>query len=77
MITIKVEIDNSCDMAKVNDGVGNGMGGNFWDFHNGCHGLYQFDKFNSVEEFAQVLKKYHESKGENVQILYSNFKYEY
>ena len=49
MITIKVERDKSCEMARVNDGVGNGMEGNFWDFHNGCHGLYEFDSFINPE----------------------------
>lgn len=77
MITIKVERDKSCEMARVNDGVGNGMEGNFWDFHNGCHGLYEFDEFNTVTEFAYVLKKFHEERGEKVEIINSEYKYEY
>lgn len=77
MITIKVERDKSCEIARVNDGVGNGMEGNFWDFHNGCHGLYHFDDFNTVTEFAYVLKKFHEAKGEKVEIINSEYKYEY
>lgn len=76
MITITVKKDISCQMAIVNDGVGNGMEGNFWDFHNGCHGLYQFDEFNSIMGFAYVLKKYHEAKGEKVEIINLEYKYE-
>ena len=56
------------------DSGGNGMEGNFWDFHNGCHGLYKFDRFNSVKEFINVLKNFHEAKGETVEISYSDYK---
>ena len=76
MITINIEIDNSCQMARVNDGMGNRMEGNFWDFHNGCHGLYQFDEFNNLTEFAYVLKKFHEARGEMVEIIKSEYKYD-
>ncbi len=74
MITIKIERDNSCEMARVTDGVGNGMEGNIWDFHNGCHGLYEFEEFNSVSQFASVLEKFHRNKGEEVQIIKSEYK---
>jgi hypothetical protein len=77
MITIRVEIDKSCQMARVNDGAGNGMEGNFWDFHNGCHGLHQFDVFNTVTEFVDALKKFHEVKGEEVEVINSEYKYEF
>lgn len=77
MIKIKIQKDSECQMARVNDGVGNGMEGNYWDFHNGCHGLYQFDDFNTPEQFASVLKKFHKKNGENVQIIESEYKYEY
>ena len=74
MITIKVERDNSCGMARVSDGVGNGMEGNFWDFHNGCYGLYEVDEFNTVTEFAYVLKNFHEANGEKVEIINTEYK---
>lgn len=74
MIKITVETDKSCEMAKMYDSVGNGMEGNFWDFHNGCRGLYKFDRFNSVKEFINVLKNFHEAKGETVEISYSDYK---
>jgi hypothetical protein len=75
MITIIVERDKTCKMARVSDGVGNGMEGNFWDFHNGCHGLYKFGEFNTVTEFAHVLKKFHEANGEKVKIINSDYKW--
>jgi hypothetical protein len=75
MVTIKIERDKSCEMAKVTDGVGNGMEGNYWDFHNGCHGIYDFGEFSNVEEFAYVLKKYHEKKGEKVEIVRLKYKF--
>ena len=61
-------------MARVSDGVGNVMEGNFWDFHNGCHGLYEFDEFNTVTEFAYVLKNFHEANGEKVEIINTEYK---
>lgn len=76
MIKIIIERDKSCEMARVNDGVGNGMEGNYWDFHNGCHGLIKFDKFNTVDEFSEVLKKFHESNGEKVEIVNTDYKFE-
>jgi len=75
MVTITVEIDDSCKMANVSDNLGNGMGGNFWDFHNGCHGLYEFEEFNSVNEFISVLKSFHEKNGEKVNIVRKKYKY--
>ena len=74
--TITVQRDPSCEMARVFDNKGNGMEGNFWDFHNACHGLYQFDKFSTVKEFVEVLTKHHKSHGEEVEVIESQYKYE-
>ena len=76
MVTITVEIDNTCDMASVFDSNGQGMEGNYWDFHNGCHGLYHLKQFNSVEEFITALKDFNEAKGEQVEIVRKTYKYE-
>lgn len=76
MITIKVERDESCEMARVYDSIGNGMEGNFWDFHNGCHGLYEFGNFNTVDEFSHALKNFHELNGEEVKIINKKYKYQ-
>lgn len=75
MVTITLKEDNTCEMASVYDNLGNGMEGNFWDFHNGCHGLYQFKQFNSVSEFINILKEFHEANGEYVEIIKTTYKY--
>ena len=77
MIKITIKIDSSCDMACVTDEKGQIMEGNFWDFHNGCHGHYHLDNFTSYISYANVLKKYHEANGEKVKIVKETYKYEY
>ena len=73
MITITCEVDKNCKMARVNDSVGNGMEGNFWDFHPGCHGITKFGFFRGFRLFVQALKKYHEQNGESVEIIRSEY----
>jgi hypothetical protein len=73
---IKVEIDHSCHMARVYDENGKGMERNFWDFHNGCRGLYNFDNFTSIYGFVYILRKFHEDiMGEKVELIKSEYKY--
>lgn len=73
---IQVNIDKSCEMAEVllNDEVV--MCGNFWDFHNDCHGMKMADfrGYNSlVSELESALKDY----GKNVEIFTDkNWKYD-
>lgn len=74
-IIINVDYDYSCHMARVYDNLGNGMGGNFWDFHNGCHGLYEFGIFNSLSEFIKVLSDFHVKNKNSVTIIMGTFKY--
>lgn len=76
-ITITVKIDESCEMAQVSDGTPeNTMEGNFWDFHNGCHGMYHLPEFNDEEEFIEVLKNFHEKQGNEVEIIRTTYSYE-
>ena len=74
-ITIKIYVDRSCDMAKVVDPLGNGMEGNFWDFHNGCHGMYDLGEFNSYHELANVLRRKYISEGYNIKTETHKYKY--
>lgn len=76
-VFITVKVDNSCDMAEVRDSEGNGMSGNFWDFHNGCHGLYELENFNSYKELVQVLTKLHTKNGKEVVVGVKNYKFTY
>lgn len=75
MVTITVEIDDSCEMARVTDTEGDGLEGNFWDFHNGCHGHYHLKKFKGVNSFVQVLKNYYIENGMEVTIIEKPYKY--
>lgn len=69
--------DSSCEMADIYySGTDmtptEGMEGNYWDFHNDCHGFDDLPKFNNRHEFAEILaKKY------NCEIVKGTYKYEY
>ena len=76
MVKITIKVDSSCDMACVSDGKNECMEGNFWDFHNGCHGYYHLDNFTSYKTYAEVLKKYHENRGETVEIIKETYRYD-
>jgi len=69
MITITVKTDPKYKMACVDDGLGNGMEGNYWDFHNGCHGLYHLKDFNGIWGLVDVLQKMHKGNREQVQVI--------
>lgn len=74
-ITIIIKVDKSCDMACVYDSLGNGMEGNYCDFHNGCHGLYDIDEFDSYLSLAKVLELKHIKEGNSVKIIKEDYKY--
>ena len=52
---ILVKTDRSCEMAAVylNDELV--MSGNYWDFHNGCHGIHKYGEFNSVDDLVRQI----------------------
>jgi hypothetical protein len=75
-ILITVEVDKLCNMARVYDSNGYGMEGNYWDFHNGCHGMYDIKNFNSISEFVRVLKTKHKLKNKVVEVIYKNYAYD-
>jgi len=43
---IEVFVDSSCEMAQVDLNGKCVMGGNYWDFHPRCHGIYKYGEFN-------------------------------
>lgn len=75
MIEIIVKTDNSTSMAHVYDNKGNSLEGNFWDFHNGCHGNYNLPEFNNLNEYIDVLKQLHHNDGNLVKIIRKSYKY--
>lgn len=52
---ILIKTDSSCEMAAVylNDQII--MEGNYWDFHSGCHGIYEYGNFNSIDELIRLI----------------------
>lgn len=74
----KLEIykDNNCDMAKL---LLNGkiiLEGNFWDFHNGCYGMYDIPDFNSINELKNIIVNRIESQNLKVEIIIGEYEYE-
>jgi hypothetical protein len=50
---VKLYLDADTEMAMVtcrSDKLV--MLGNFWDFHPGCHGIYEYGDFSSAKELA-------------------------
>ena len=52
---ILVKTDPSCSMAEVYLDDELVMFGNYWDFHNGCHGIHKYGEFNSVDELVRQI----------------------
>lgn len=50
---VTIDIDRSCDMARVKVNSKLIMMGNFWDFHPGCHG-FDLPDFRGHESLADV-----------------------
>lgn len=72
---ILIQVDDSCEMAAVILNNKCIMEGNFWDFHPGCHGIYEYGNFKTFTELAFVIKNKLESQGKKV--LISREPYEY
>jgi hypothetical protein len=54
---ILVRTDSSCEMAEVYLDGELVMNGNYWDFHNGCHGIYKYGEFNSVDGLVRKISR--------------------
>jgi hypothetical protein len=77
MKIIKIEVDLSCEMARVSiDGKGV-MEGNFWDFHPGCHAINEYGDFEGHDDLATVIGASLEKNGYDIAIVRESYKYEY
>lgn len=73
---ILIEVDQSCEMARVSiDGKGV-MEGNFWDFHPGCHGIHEYGEFESYKHLADRIKLTLMENGKQAEIETQTYKYE-
>lgn len=67
--TIYIGIDESCDMATVDLNGNCVMLGNFWDFHNGCHGFYDMRDFRGYRDLAALVETYILRRGLTCQVV--------
>jgi hypothetical protein len=76
-ITILVQTDKSCEMARVSiDGIGV-MEGNFWDFHPGCHGINEYGDFNGFDSLALRILFKLTKEGKKAKIIKERYKIDY
>ncbi len=70
--TILVKTDSSCEMAEVYLDGELVMSGNYWDFHNRCHGIHKYGEFNNISE---LVKRISESLSPEIVIVkHENYK---
>jgi hypothetical protein len=74
--TIKIRKDKSCEMAEVYLDDTYIMGGNFWDFHSGCHNIYKYGEFEDLNELRYNLQIYQELKGFLVEVIEEEYSWE-
>ncbi|WP_431785855.1 hypothetical protein [Paenibacillus lactis] len=72
---IKVLVDKSCSMASVEVNGKCLMMGNFWDFHNGCHGMNDIPSFRGYNSLVQLIEKYISSQGKSVEVIRKEWDY--
>ena len=68
---ITIGIQKSCEMATVDLNGDCLMMGNYWDFHNGCHGM-DIPSFNSYSELATIFEDALIANCKTVQIVIDN-----
>lgn len=75
---IKVLLDKRCEMACIEVNSEVIMEGNYWDFHNSCHGG-AFDLlpyFYRYRDLVEIFNNYFIKNNLNVKIIYDEYKYE-
>lgn len=70
------EYDENCEMARVILNENCVMEGNHWDFHPGCHGIHKWGDFKSPVDLVAAIKRTLEEKGETVEVIAKEYKYE-
>lgn len=74
---VRIQVDLSCEMARVSvDGKGI-MEGNFWDFHPGCHGINEYGDFEGHDDLASSVGASLRKNGYSVETVRESYKYEY
>jgi hypothetical protein len=73
--TITLAKDSKCKMAAVSVNDVCVYEGNYWDYHNGCHGIHDFP-FDSVGGFIRGLKQLALREGMEVTYLVETYSYE-
>jgi hypothetical protein len=81
MRTILIEVDYSCQMAKVSLDDKCVMEGNYWDFTPYCMGIHTYGDFNSYRSLSTKIYQYLiKSEGEdfrNISTKLINYVWEY
>jgi len=75
-LNILMEDDSSCEMCCVSLEGETIMEGNYWDFHNGCHGLNKYLRFDTRRELVGCLKSYYQGMGFKVNSSNTTYDYE-
>lgn len=77
--TITMQVDRTCEMAKVSLNGKLIMEGNFWDFHPGCHGIRKYGYFDSYVSLStriyQWLIKVKKADFRNINTVRGNYSY--
>lgn len=54
---ILIEVDESCDMARVSLNDECIMEGNDWDFHPGCHGIDEYGDWKGCRQLSHKIRQ--------------------
>jgi hypothetical protein len=76
-ITILVQTDGSCEMARVSIDDKCVMQGNFWDFHPGCHGINEYGDFNGFDSLSVKILLKLTKEGKKAKIIKKRYKFDY
>lgn len=72
---IQFGVDKSCDMAVVLIDGEFVMGGNFWDFYPGCHGINEYGDFNGYRSLTNAIERKLRREGCNTEMVEIEYKY--
>jgi hypothetical protein len=72
---IKIFVDKKTNMACIEVNSEFIMEGNFWDFHNSCHGgsFYLLEDFYSYKSLANKIKNYFIKNNLNVEVITEDY----
>lgn len=73
---VRILTDTSCKMKAVHVNQNVVMEGNYHDFHNGCHGDYDFPEFHSARSLAEILIRFIKSQGKDAELILETYVFE-